>query len=45
LGVESALVKGGTGVFDVAADGKIVFSRHRTGRFPHAGEIVQALRG
>lgn len=44
FGIEAALVKGATGVFDVAVDGKVIFSRHRTGRFPRAGEIVQALR-
>jgi selT/selW/selH-like putative selenoprotein len=44
LGIEAALVRGPTGVFDVAVDGKVIFSRHETGRFPHDGEIVQALR-
>jgi hypothetical protein len=31
-------------VFDVAADGVIVFSKDRARRFPAAGEIVKALR-
>jgi predicted Rdx family selenoprotein len=32
------------GVFDVVADGKVVFSRHREHRFPDAAGIVAALR-
>jgi len=44
LGVEPQLVKGANGVFDVAADGKLVFSKHRDGRFPGAEEIIQSLR-
>jgi predicted Rdx family selenoprotein len=31
-------------VFDVAADGKLVFSRHRDARFPGTDEIIDALR-
>jgi len=31
-------------VFDVAAGGKLIYSRHRTGRFPAPAEIVEALR-
>jgi predicted Rdx family selenoprotein len=31
-------------VFDVAADGELIYSRHRTGRFPASAEIVEALR-
>jgi selT/selW/selH-like putative selenoprotein len=37
-------VKGDNGVFDVVADGKLMFSKHRDGRFPDASEIVQALK-
>jgi len=37
------LIKGADGVFDVSADGVLVFSRDRAGRFPTAGEIVKAL--
>jgi selT/selW/selH-like putative selenoprotein len=43
LGVEPQLVKGDNGVFDVLADGALVFSKHRDGRFPAPGEIVQRL--
>jgi predicted Rdx family selenoprotein len=31
-------------VFDVAADGKLVFSKHREGRYPEPEEIIGALR-
>lgn len=44
LGVEPELAKGGSGVFDVAADGNVVFSKHRDGRFPETAEILAALR-
>jgi selenoprotein W-related protein len=43
LGVEVVLVKGSGGVFDVVADGVVVFSKHRTGRFPDVGEVVVLL--
>ena len=31
-------------MFDVACDGKLVFSKHRDGRYPQEEEIVRALR-
>jgi selT/selW/selH-like putative selenoprotein len=44
LGVEPELVKGDGGIFDVVADGELVFSKHERGRFPEEGEVVEALR-
>ena len=44
FGVQPELIKGSGGVFDVAADGVLIFSKHREGRFPDTAEIVQALR-
>jgi selT/selW/selH-like putative selenoprotein len=44
LGLDAELVKGERGVFDVLADGKLIFSKHATGRFPDDAEIVQAIR-
>ena len=44
MGVETRLVKGDDGIFDVVADGNLVFSKHSAGRFPDAREIVDALR-
>jgi predicted Rdx family selenoprotein len=31
-------------VFDVAAGGKLIYSRHRSGRFPASAEILETLR-
>ena len=45
LGVRARLVRGDKGIFDVAADGKLVFSKYGVGRFPEPGEVVAALRG
>jgi selenoprotein W-related protein len=42
--VQAELVKGSGGVFDVTADGEVVYSKHRTGRFPDNAEVVEALR-
>jgi len=36
-------VEGGKGVFDVTADGRLVFSKHQTGRFPDNDEVISAL--
>jgi selenoprotein W-related protein len=44
FGVEPQLVKGDDGVFDVVADGQMVFSKHQTGRFPDEEEVLEALR-
>jgi selT/selW/selH-like putative selenoprotein len=38
------LIRGTDGVFDVVADGSLVFSKHDTGRFPSHAEIIAALR-
>ena len=43
-GLEIELVRGGGGVFDVSVDGKVLFSKHRQGRFPEPGEILYILR-
>ena len=42
--MEAELIKGDAGVFDVVADGKLVFSKHDEGRFPGEDEVVEALR-
>jgi len=44
LGMESTLIPGSGGVFDVSADGKVVFSKKSVGRFPGPGEILGALK-
>jgi selT/selW/selH-like putative selenoprotein len=44
LKINAELVKGSKGIFDVAADGKMIFSKYAEGRYPKEAEIVQALR-
>jgi selT/selW/selH-like putative selenoprotein len=39
------VTRGDRGVFDVAVDGKVIFSKHATGRFPDNDEIIGPLRG
>jgi predicted Rdx family selenoprotein len=36
-------VSGAKSQFDVVADGRLVFSKQREGRFPEAEEIIRAL--
>jgi len=38
------LIKGNNGIFDVAVDGEIVFSRYKAGRFPDDEEVLQLIR-
>jgi len=45
FGVEPQLVKGDNGIFDVVVDGRLVFSKFETGRFPEDQEVLDALRG
>ena len=44
-GIEVELVGGHQGIFDVLADGRMVFSKHTEGRFPGNAEVVAALKG
>ena len=44
FGVEANLIPGSGGVFDVTVDGKLVYSKSETGRFPNAGEITEKLK-
>ncbi|MBL8880141.1 MAG: Rdx family protein [Phycisphaerales bacterium] len=37
------LISGGGGVFDVVVDGRRIFSKHETGRFPEHHEIIHAI--
>jgi selT/selW/selH-like putative selenoprotein len=45
LGIEPELVKGDRGVFDVTVDGALVFSKHKAGRFPDEGALLESIRG
>jgi selT/selW/selH-like putative selenoprotein len=44
LGLESDLVEGDDGVFDVAVDGDVVFSKKKHGGFISTPEIVEIVR-
>jgi len=41
--VESKLIEGSGGVFDVVVDGDLIFSKDNEGRFPEHDEILDAL--
>lgn len=41
---EVALRPGGTGIFEVAVDDVVVWSREREGRFPELKELKQRIR-
>ena len=43
LGLQSDLIPGSGGVFEVAADGEVIFSKKKMGRFPEVQEILGAL--
>jgi len=40
---EVELVAGGGGVFDVSFDGRLVYSKHKTGQFPCLDDVVNSL--
>jgi predicted Rdx family selenoprotein len=40
---EAAAVSGEKSQFDVVADGNVIFSKQREGRFPEHDEIIRAL--
>ncbi|UCG17456.1 MAG: Rdx family protein [Phycisphaerales bacterium] len=43
FGIEAECVEGGGGIFDVRLDGKLIYSRHQTGRFPEHREVLTAI--
>jgi selT/selW/selH-like putative selenoprotein len=43
-GVESELVCGGGGIFDVVVDGDMIFSKFELDRFPEDDEIISKIR-
>jgi len=44
FGVDSQLVRGGGGIFDVSVDNQRIFSKKDEGRFPSEKEILDQLR-
>ena len=43
--IETRLIPGSGGIFDVTVDGKLVFSKKAVGRHVKPGEIVDLLKG
>jgi selT/selW/selH-like putative selenoprotein len=43
-GFDAEAAPGMQGQFDVSADGRLVFSKYETRRFPEPGEVLTALR-
>lgn len=41
--VEATLIEGSGGVFTVVVDGKLIYSKKETGRFPEEGEIPELI--
>ena len=44
VGCEPELIAGDNGIFNVEVDGKLIFSKDKTGRFPEDEEILTELR-
>jgi selenoprotein W-related protein len=44
FGVAAELIAGEGGVFEVVADGRLVYSKRATGRHAEPGEVVRLLR-
>jgi predicted Rdx family selenoprotein len=44
LGIDAKLVRGGGGIFDVKANGKLVYTKSKTFNFPQDGEVVRLIR-
>ena len=43
-GIAATIVEGAKSQFDVIADGDLVYSKQREGRFPEEDEILDLLR-
>ena len=44
LSLETVLFAEGKGIFDVVFEGKLVFSKYETGRFPDKGEVTRIIQ-
>jgi selT/selW/selH-like putative selenoprotein len=44
FGVDAAIIKGSHGIFDVKVEGKTVYSKDETGRFPEPGEVSALIK-
>jgi len=41
--VDSTLVRGSGGEFEVSVDGTLIFSKKQAGRFPDASEVLERI--
>jgi len=44
-GFDAEAIPGSKGQYDVVADGRTIFSKGETGRFPEDGEVLASLNG
>jgi selT/selW/selH-like putative selenoprotein len=44
LGIKAEYIKSGGGVFEVEADGQLIFSKKKEYRFPEDREIIEKLK-
>ena len=42
-GIAASIVEGAKSQYDVLADGELVFSKQREGRFPEENEVLELL--
>ena len=42
-GTQVELIRGESGIFDVVANGELLFSKHAQNRFPENAEILELL--
>lgn len=44
IGVTPELIPGAGGIFDVKVDGKLIYSKHQSGRFPEPYEVINQIK-
>ena len=44
FGIDSKLIEGEGGVFDVKANGRLIYTKAKTFSFPEPGEITKLIR-
>ena len=43
-GVKISLEPGDKGIFDIYANKKLIFSKHKAGRFPESDEVIKLVK-
>ena len=44
LGADIELIAGSNGIFDIALDGNLIYSKSEQGRFPQPDEIIKLIK-